>query len=116
MYRFFLTASLLAAIATPASAENSKPQPVPFVDTIPAARDLPYPGTMTIAVDATDTKRGIFTVKQTIPVAAAGPMTLLYPKWLPGAHSPRGESRSWPPWSLQPTASRWRGRAIRSMS
>ncbi|WP_260596980.1 M61 family metallopeptidase [Sphingomonas endolithica] len=91
MFRFALTASLLAAISTPAFAENSKPQPVPFVDTVPAARDLPYPGTMTIAVDATDTKRGIFTVKQTIPVAAAGPMVLLYPKWLPGAHSPRGE-------------------------
>jgi predicted metalloprotease with PDZ domain len=91
MFRFALTASLLATIAAPALAENSKPQPVPFVDTIPAARDVPYPGTMTIAVDATDTKRGIFTVKQTIPVAAAGPMTLLYPKWLPGAHSPRGE-------------------------
>ncbi|MEN2787632.1 M61 family metallopeptidase [Sphingomonas qilianensis] len=91
MSRFALTASLLATIAAPAFAENSKPQPVPFVDTIPAARDLPYPGTMTLAVDATDTKRGIFTVKQTIPVAAAGPMTLLYPKWLPGAHSPRGE-------------------------
>jgi predicted metalloprotease with PDZ domain len=91
MFRFALTASLLAAVSTPAFAENSKPQPVPFVDTVPAARDLPYPGTMTIAVDATDTKRGIFTVKQTIPVAAAGPMVLLYPKWLPGAHSPRGE-------------------------
>lgn len=91
MSRIVLIASLLAAVSTPAFAENSKPQPVPFADTIPQARDIPYPGTMTIAVDATDVKRGIFTVKQTIPVSAAGPMTLLYPKWLPGAHSPRGE-------------------------
>lgn len=91
MFRPALIASLLAAVATPAFAENSKPQPVPFVDTVPQARDLPYPGTMTIAVDATDTTRGIFTVTQTIPIAAAGPMVLLYPKWLPGAHSPRGE-------------------------
>lgn len=91
MFRPALIASLLAAVATPAFAENSKPQPVPFVDTVPQARDLPYPGTMTIAVDATDTTRGIFTARQTIPVAAAGPMVLLYPKWLPGAHSPRGE-------------------------
>jgi predicted metalloprotease with PDZ domain len=30
-------------------------------------------------------------VKETIPVAKAGPMALLFPKWLPGAHSPRGE-------------------------
>lgn len=91
MSRTVLIASLLAAVSTPAFAENSKPQPVPFADTIPQARDIPYPGTMTIAVDATDVTRGIFTVKQTIPVSAAGPMTLLYPKWLPGAHSPRGE-------------------------
>jgi predicted metalloprotease with PDZ domain len=91
MSRIVLIASLLAAVSTPAFAENSKPQPVPFADTIPQARDIPYPGTMTIAVDATDVTRGIFTVKQTIPVSAAGPMTLLYPKWLPGAHSPRGE-------------------------
>ncbi|KQS02860.1 peptidase M61 [Sphingomonas sp. Leaf357] len=91
MSRLALIASLFAAVSTPALAENSKPQPVPIVDTIPQARDIPYPGTMTIAVDATDVARGIFTVKQTIPVAAAGPMALLYPKWLPGAHSPRGE-------------------------
>nr|WP_295670207.1 peptidase M61 [Sphingomonas sp.] len=91
MSRTVLIASLLAAVSTPAFAENSKPQPVPFADIIPQARDIPYPGTMTIAVDATDVTRGIFTVKQTIPVSAAGPMTLLYPKWLPGAHSPRGE-------------------------
>lgn len=96
MFRPVMIASLLAAPAvvlgaTPAMAENSKPQPVPHVDTIPAARDVPYPATIEIAVDATDIKRGIFSVKQTIPVDKAGPMVLLYPKWLPGAHSPRGE-------------------------
>ena len=70
---------------------NSAPQPVPFTDTIPAAQDIPYPGTIRLDVDATDTTRGIFRVKETIPVAKTGPMTLLFPKWLPGAHSPRGE-------------------------
>lgn len=70
---------------------NSAPQPVPFVDTIPAPRDEAYPGTITLNVDATDTTRGILRVKQTIPVAKAGPMALLYPKWLPGNHAPRGE-------------------------
>ncbi|MGH6614026.1 M61 family metallopeptidase [Sphingomonas sp.] len=91
MIRPLVTATLLAAAATPAIAENSKPQPVPYVDTIPPARDIAYPGTITLDVDATDTKRGIFTVKESIPVKDAGPMVLLYPKWLPGAHSPRGE-------------------------
>ena len=82
-------------LATAATAQvppgNSAPQPVPFVDTIPAARDIPYPGTLTVDVDATDTERGIFRVKETVPVARAGAMTLLFPKWLPGAHNPRGE-------------------------
>ena len=94
MIRKLLVASLLAS-TVPAFAQvpagNTAPQPVPFVDTIPDAVDTPYPGTLLLDVDATDTERGIFRVKQTIPVAKSGPMALLYPKWLPGAHSPRGE-------------------------
>ncbi|MGK6354548.1 M61 family metallopeptidase [Sphingomonas sp. DT-207] len=84
-------ALLLATVATPVLAQNSAPQPVPFVDTIPEARDVDYPGTLQLDIDATDTQRGIFRVKQTIPVAQAGHMVLLYPKWLPGKHGPRGE-------------------------
>jgi predicted metalloprotease with PDZ domain len=94
MRRYGIPALLLAA-AVPALAQvpagNSAPQPVPYVDPIPAARDVPYPGTMELDVDATDTERGIFRVKQTIPVARGGRTTLLYPKWLPGNHAPRGE-------------------------
>ena len=87
---YLILASLLASTAAFAQPINSKPQPVPFVDTIPAARDIPYPGTITLDVDATDTARAIFNVKQTIPVADAGPMVLLYPAWLPGNHSASG--------------------------
>ena len=94
MIRKLIVASLFAS-AAPVMAQvpagNTAPQPVPFVDTIPDAVDTPYPGTLLLDVDATDTERGIFRVKETIPVAKAGPMALLYPKWLPGAHSPRGE-------------------------
>ncbi len=89
-----LVASLLAS-AAPALAQvpagNTAPQPVPFVDTIPAAQDIPYPGTILLDVDATDTERNIVRVKETIPVAKRGPMALLYPKWLPGNHSPTGQ-------------------------
>jgi predicted metalloprotease with PDZ domain len=46
---------------------------------------------MTLNVDATDTDRGIFSVKQRIPVTKAGPLKLQLPKWLPGNHAPRGE-------------------------
>ncbi|MCI1142032.1 peptidase M61 [Sphingomonas sp. WKB10] len=95
MLRSIAVASLLLSTAAPAFAQvppgNSAPQPVPFVDTIPAPQDTPYPGTILLNVDATNTEQGIFRVKETIPVAKAGPMALLFPKWLPGAHSPRGE-------------------------
>ena len=94
MIRTLVVATLLAS-AAPAFAQvpqgNSAPQPVPIVDTIPAARDISYPGTIQLDVDATDTVRGIFRVKEQIPVAKAGPMALLFPKWLPGNHSPTGQ-------------------------
>lgn len=64
----------------------------PLLAQAPATpRDTPYPGAMTLNVDATDTVQGIFRVNQTIPVAAPGPMTLHFPKWLPGNHAPRGQ-------------------------
>ncbi|MDB5700032.1 MAG: family peptidase [Sphingomonadales bacterium] len=85
-----LLVALLASVATPALAANSAPQPVPFIDTIPAAVDKPYPGTIRLKVDATDLDRAIMRVEEQIPVAGAGPLVLLMPKWLPGNHSPRG--------------------------
>ena len=95
MLRSIAVASLLLSTAAPALAQvppgNSAPQPVPFVDTIPAPQDTPYPGTILLNVDATNTEQGIFRVKETIPVAKAGPMALQFPKWRPGAPSPRGE-------------------------
>src|SRR5688500_18662764 len=94
MVRLAFAASLFAlAIATPVSAQegNSMPQPIPFEETIPAARDVDYPGVMTLKVDATDTARAIYRVEQTIPVPQAGKMTLMMPAWLPGNHAPRGQ-------------------------
>ncbi len=38
-------------------------------------------------VDITNVNDRIFNVHETIPVKA-GKMTLLYPEWLPGTHSP----------------------------
>jgi predicted metalloprotease with PDZ domain len=93
LHRILLVASLLAStpLAAQVPAGNTAPQPVPFTDTIPAARDVAYPGTIALDVDVTDLQRGIFKVRETIPVAAAGHTVLLYPKWLPGNHAPRGE-------------------------
>jgi predicted metalloprotease with PDZ domain len=84
--------ALAAALSIPAFAQvqESRAQPLPQIERIPVARDIPYPGTLTIDVDARDTARAIFRVRQTIPVAGPGPFTLLYPEWLPGNHAPRG--------------------------
>src|SRR5260221_5962278 len=43
----------------------------------------------TIDVDAREAPRGIMTAHMRLPVSA-GPVTLVYPKWLPGRHSPAG--------------------------
>lgn len=51
--------------------------------------DVAYPGTLTLRVDATDLDHRIFRVHEEIPVVA-GSLTLLYPQWLPGKHSPLG--------------------------
>jgi predicted metalloprotease with PDZ domain len=58
-------------------------------DNVPPPQDKPYPGTIAIHVDASDTVQGAFRVHETIPVSA-GAMTLLYPQWIPGDHSPSG--------------------------
>lgn len=56
---------------------------------VPPPQDTPYPGTVAIHVDASDTAQGIFRVHETIPVKA-GALTLFYPQWIPGDHSPSG--------------------------
>ena len=42
-----------------------------------------------LRVDATDVTRRLFHVRMTLP-AKPGPLTLLYPEWIPGEHSPDG--------------------------
>ncbi|HET7604513.1 MAG TPA: peptidase M61 [Sphingomicrobium sp.] len=86
-----LAGAALAQIDPP---QNSKPAPTAKVDTIPAARDVPYPGTMQLTVDASDVTRAIFRIHQHIPVPAAGDFVLLYPKWVPGGHSPRNDIKN----------------------
>src|SRR6185436_16395231 len=44
---------------------------------------------MTLTVDATDAARNLVHSKLRIPVKP-GPLTLFYPKWIPGEHSPTG--------------------------
>jgi len=79
---------LALAIAMGLAATGAAAQSVP-ADSVPPPQDKPYPGTVTLHVDANDTLQGIFRVHETIPVQA-GALTLLYPQWIPGDHSPTG--------------------------
>lgn len=44
---------------------------------------------ITLSVDATEAPRKLFHAHLTIPVSP-GPLTLVYPKWIPGEHGPTG--------------------------
>jgi predicted metalloprotease with PDZ domain len=77
-FRLTLASLALSVAASIASAATPPPQ------------DVPYPGLLTLAVDATDLDHRLFTVHETIPVVP-GPSTLLFPRWLPGDHGPYGQ-------------------------
>jgi predicted metalloprotease with PDZ domain len=83
-------AAALLLGAAPGLAQVGAPARPVALAPIPEPRDVPYVGPISIEVDATDIDRRIVSVKQTIPVAGPGPMTLLYPSWLPGNHGPVG--------------------------
>nr|WP_287397967.1 peptidase M61 [Brevundimonas sp.] len=74
-------------VTDPAQAALALPRAQP---SIPAPADTPYPGVIQYRADITDLDRRIIRVSQTIPVAAPGPLTLLYPKYLPGNHAATG--------------------------
>ncbi len=46
-------------------------------------------GPLTLVVDLTDAPRDVLHARLTVPVSG-GPFTLVYPKWIPGEHSPTG--------------------------
>jgi predicted metalloprotease with PDZ domain len=84
----FLASAAAAQIVPP---QNSKPLATAKIDTIPAPKDIAYPGTMQLTVDASDVTRAIFKIHQHVPVPGSGDFVMLYPKWLPGHHSPSGQ-------------------------
>jgi len=85
----FVAVALGFCAAIHARAASDGPTPLPYPAAVTAPSDVPYPDTIKVTVDATDLTHHIFRVTQKIPVRG-GAVTLLYPQWLPGHHSPRG--------------------------
>jgi predicted metalloprotease with PDZ domain len=81
-------AALLAVLTGTAMGQGSAgARPAPLPPPVPAPVDSPYPGTISLSVDLTNVNDRILIVKESIPVKS-GEITLLYPQWLPGTHSP----------------------------
>lgn len=66
---------------------SAGPTPAPLPPPIPAPVDKPYDGTISLSVDLTKINDRVFKAHEIIPVKA-GEVTLLYPQWMPGTHSP----------------------------
>ena len=77
MRKVALALILFTSLAGAAGAQivppfNSKPEAYAKPTRVPEARDVPYPGTIQLTVDATDVTRGIFKVHEHVPVSGAG--------------------------------------------
>ncbi len=88
-----LSSLLVAGYAQVLGATASAQTPAAPRPAVPAPENRVYPGTIHLQVDTTDVARHIFSVTETIPVRA-GPLTLFYPKWIPGNHAPTGQIAS----------------------
>lgn len=90
-----LLSSLFILFCFTLSAQTIKnpppPQPVPMPPAIAAPADQPYVGPVQLEVDASNFKDRVIHVREEIPLPRnAKELVLLYPQWLPGAHSPGG--------------------------
>jgi predicted metalloprotease with PDZ domain len=84
--RLLLLLSLCFSLAD-AFAEESPARLV--VARVEAETDTGSPPVLALSVDATEAQRKIFHSHITLPVTP-GPLTLYYPRWVPGEHSPSG--------------------------
>ncbi|GMM92061.1 M61 family metallopeptidase [Qipengyuania sp. MTN3-11] len=90
-------AILAAPLALPLAAQEAERSSPPVTATqdaspLPPTRDVAFPGTIRIHVDASDTRSKAFRTTQQIPVPAGmREMVLVYPKWLPGNHAASGQ-------------------------
>ena len=88
-----MSIAVLSGAVAISSAAFASPGPVAVPDAPPIAAplDQPFPGVLTVAVDATDIDHRIVKVREQVPVpTGGGDVVLLYPEWLPGDHAPSG--------------------------
>lgn len=81
--RHQIIAALAATTAIPAMAQVATPPAQ-----IKVGKALP--GVMQLTIDASDVDRAIYSGTLVLPVTKAGPMVLLFPRWVPGHHAPSG--------------------------
>lgn len=85
--RVLLGALLLALCAAPAAAQSETAN-----ENTSATSYATVENPMTVVLDARQVSRGLMFAHLTIP-ARPGPLTLVYPKWIPGEHGPTGPLR-----------------------
>ncbi len=88
--KVLLTAYVILAFGAGIAQASPGPSPLPAAPPIAEPRDVPFSGVTLLAVDASDTDHRVVRIRETIPVATAGDLVLLYPQWLPGTHAPEG--------------------------
>ncbi len=77
-------------LALAAAAQTYRgPQPAAMPPAVAPPLDTPYPGVISLHVDITDVTDRVYKVRERIPVSGRK-LTLLYPQWIPGNHSPTG--------------------------
>jgi len=86
---FSLRAAVLPALLATAFLTSASLTTTAAAQPLPAPLDQPYPGTIKMKIDASDTAHSIFRIQQSIPVKP-GKMTLLFPQWVTAQHGPTG--------------------------
>jgi predicted metalloprotease with PDZ domain len=82
----------LAALSSCQGIALAQPVAAPLPPALPPLSAQPWPGLITLEVDATDLDHRLLQVRQTLPVKTPGKrLTLLFPRWLPGTHGPSGD-------------------------
>lgn len=65
--RLLVALTAFSGLVSPALAQP-QPAPLPLPPAVPDPQDKPFPGTLSVSVDATDTAHHIMSIHETVPV------------------------------------------------